>query len=885
MPDPLLIRAARRILGLMGACAPDWRADDLRREWLGELHAHVARLSAAGRLTRAAQLALFLRCCGALFFVIWSWKHEWSLDMVTQDVRYGLRMLRRRPAFSAVAVVTLALGVGATTAIFSVVYGILLKPLPYPSPERLVKLLGLDLRSETRRIGNLSVPDVVDFQRLASSLEALGAHNYGGYFTLTGRGDTERVPRLLVTSGYFRALGVRPAMGRLFTADEDRPSPPDVIVVSAGFWQRRFGGEAGIIGATVTLNGNPATIVGVLPSGFVHPDPAIAAPPDIFALLDPDPDMSGRGGRYVRAIARLAPGATLERAEAELQSIASSLSELHPDSNHKRSVVVRPLAREVAGDMRAPLLLLQSAACAVLLIVCANLANLLLAAGTGRAGELAVRTALGASRARIVRQLLTEAMVLSASGGAIGIALAFAATRLLSGATLLPHMHRDNLAVDPVVLVVALLVSVGCGLVFGLLPALHIAGAAGPRARASSRHTESPLGSRLRFGLITAEVGVSVVLLVASLLLIRSFWQLTGVDPGFNRRGLLSFDIAVSLAKYPEGTQIAFYDRLYERLRALPGVESLGAVNILPLSGSYSCDGFHIATRPVPEGQEPCAEVRSASPDYFATMGIRLIKGRLLTDRDNESSRRVVVINEALAREFFPVEDPVGRQLVYSSRRQNDAREIVGVVGDVHHFGMQTEPRPEFYVPQRQPPSYHGMTIVLRTTGRPSDLVPHIRTAARELEPDAPLYNVRTIEELLGRSVSEERLRTLLLSSFAALALLLAVIGTYGVLSIAVAHRTQEMGIRLALGADRSDVVRLVVGQGLRPILAGAVLGLAVSFLVSRALTVFLFRVSTADPLTFAVVPLLIAAAGILAVWIPARRACRVDPASVLRPQ
>ena len=886
MRSPWLLRAARGVIAAMGACAPEWRRDDLRREWLAELHVHAARLSARHRLTHLAQIRLLLRCCGALFFVIWSWKHEWSLDMLTQDVRYGLRLLRIRPLFSTVAILTLALGIGATTAIFSAVHGVLLETLPYPAAERLVRIYSLDTRNAERRQGNLSVPDAAEFGRLASSAEALGAHNYGGYFTLTGSGDAERVPRLLVTSGYFRALGARAALGRLFAPGEDRPSPPDFIVVSDGFWRSKLASDPQVVGRGVTINGTTATIIGVLPPGFVHPDPQIESPPDVFALLDQDPDISGRGGRFVRGIARLRAGVSVEQAEGELQAIAASLAEQYPESNTGRSVVVSPLARVVSGDLRAPLLLLQASTAAILLIVCSNLANLLLAAGTGRTGELSVRTALGASRARIVRQLLTEGLVLSVAGGFVGTALAWGATALLARAATLSHLHRAAIAVDGRVLAFAIVVTLSSGLFFGLLPAIQVARAAGgSRPRDTARHTDAPGSRRLRFGLIAAEIGLSVVLLVGAMLLLRSFWQLTSVDPGFSTTRLLSFQIAVSTARYEEGTQVAFFDRLYERLRTLPGVDSVGAVNILPLSGGYSCDGFQIVGKVVREGQDPCAEARSASPEYFGTMGILLVKGRLLAARDTADAPRVVVINETMARRFFPGEDPIGRRIIYSSRGQNDSREIVGVVGDVHHFGKQREPAPEFYTPQGQPPSYHGMTVVLRVQGTPSQLVPAVRAEARALEPEAPLYNVRTMEQLVGKSVAEERLRTLLLSLFAGLALLLAVVGTYGVLSIAVANRTREMGIRLALGADRSDVVRLVVGQGLRPIVAGLVLGVAGSVALGRSVSGLLFNVSAVDPLTFAVVPVLIAASGVLAAWIPARRACRIDPASALRPE
>ena len=883
MRNAWVLRAARAVIGAVSASAPRWRRGELRREWLAELEVHAAALAARGELTGLARLRLLLRCAGLAPHVIWAWKHEWSLDMLMQDLRFGVRMLRVRPLFSTVAILTLALGIGATTSIFSAVRGIVLQPLAHSDPDRLVRIFGLDTRG-AGRLGNLSVPDVADYARLASSTAELGAHNYGGYFTLTAHGGAERVPRLLVTSGYFRVLGARAALGRRFTPDEDRPSPPDVVVVSDAFWRERLGSDPHVAGRTIALNGEAATVIGVLPRGFRHPDPRIEAPPEVFALLNQDPAVSGRGGRFVRGIARLRGGIAPEQAHRELETIAASLAAAYPDTNHGRSIAIQPLARVVAGDLRTPLLLLQAATIAILLIVCANLANLLLAAGTGRAGELSMRTALGASRSRIVRQLLTEGLVLAAAGGTLGAAVAWGATSLLARAPALSHLHREAMAIDGRVLAFAAIVSLASGLVFALLPAVHIARDTGrAHLRNLSRHTGAPSAGRIRSTLIAAEVALSVVLLIGAALLVRSFWQLTRVDPGFDSPQVLSFQIAAPGSRYPEGAQVGFYDRLFERLRRLPGVESIGAVNILPLSGTYSCDGFQIVGRIVSESEEPCAEARSASPGYFRTLGIPLVRGRLPAERDDEDAPRVVAINETMARTFFPAEDPIGRRIVYSSRNQEDAREIVGIVGDVHHFGMQRDAAPEFYTPQRQPPSYHGMTVVLRVRGTPESLAPAVRAEARALEPEAPIYNVRTVDTLVGQSMGEERLRTWLLGLLAGLALLLALVGTYGVLSVAVAHRTREVGIRLALGAGRSDVMRLIVGQGLRPLAAGLAIGLAGGAVVSRSLEGLLFNVSAADPLTFAIVPVLIAASGVLAAWLPARRACRVDPASVLR--
>jgi putative ABC transport system permease protein len=884
MPDTWLLRSSSAVINLLTRLAPAWRREDWRREWLGELHFRASRLAAHGRLTPAAQVRLFLRCASAWFHVLWLWNHEWSLDLLTQDIRYGARMLRRRPTLSLIAVTTLALGIGATTALFSGVHAVLLKPLPYPDPERLVRIYTLDMRPGQGDVGNLSVPDAADFERRNRSFDAFGAFNYGGYFTLTGTGEPERLPRLLVTSGYFRALGAQLTLGRLFTPDEDRPSPPSVVVISHGFWQRRFGGDPSVIGKAITLSGGPATIVGVLASGFVHPDPKIERAPDVFALLDPDPEVSGRGGRYVRGIGRMKANVTREVAEADLRSIAAALEKDYPKSNTGQSSVVQPLRETITGDVQKPLILLQAATLGILLIVCANLANLLLGAGTGRINELEIRAALGATRVRIIRQLLTESLLLAIAGGALGTLIAWGGTAWLSNAASRTLLARQAIAIDPMVLAFAAALSIGAGVVFGLTPALLIARTAhDSTARSSRRSTEGPGGVRLRSLLIVGEVAISVAVLVGALLLLRSFQQLTAVNPGFHPEQIVSFQLAIQLDKHPEGTEAAFYENLYGRLRTLPGVQSVGGINILPLSGSYSCDGLQIVGRPVAEGQGPCAEARSVSADYFTTMGIPLIKGRGFALADDERAARTIVINDALARKFFPGEEPLGQRILYSSRGQNDAREIVGVVGDVHHFALDRQPVPEFYVPQPQPPSYHAMTIVMRVDGDAAALLPAVRAEVRAAEPDAPVYNVRTMSGLVADSIADARFRTRLLSLFAALALVLAIVGTYGVISIAVARRMREMGVRVALGATASDVTRLVVSQGIRPVLAGTLLGLAIGLVAARAFVTLLFNVRPADPLTFAAVAVTILTAGLVASWLPARRAGRVDPAIALR--
>ncbi len=883
MPDTFLIRVCARLIDTLSALAPPWRRTDWRNEWLAELHFRAARIAAHGRLTRAAELRLLARTASGIFHVIFLWKHDWGIDLIAQDVRYGLRMLIRRRGFTAVAVATLALGIGATTTMFSAVHAVLLEPLPYPAADRLVRIHGLDTRQGQRKSGNLSVPDLGDFARRARRFDAIGAYNYGGYFTVTGAGEPERVARLLVNPGYFRVLQAHPAAGRLFTAEEDRPSPPDVVVLSYGYWQRRFGGDPSAIGRAVTISGVPAAIVGVLPPTFVHPDPSIEAAPDVFALLDPDEHVSSRSGRYVRGIGRLAADVSIAQGADELDAIAADLARTFPASNNGRTVTLERLEDAIAGDARAPLLLLQAATLAILLIACVNLANLLLGASAGRAGELGLRASLGASRGRLVRQLLTESLLLAAIGGALGIAIAVWGTSAISSGAAGMLLPRQHFSVSLPVLGFACAVSLAAGLAFGLLPALHLARRTAGALRHSPRLTDGPAQGRLRFTLIAAEVALSVTLLIGATLLIRSFRQLTEVDPGFQAHEVLSFQLAVTEAQFPEGTEAAFYERLYGRLAALPGVVSVGGTNILPLTNTYSCDGVQIVGHLVPKEVEPCAEARSVSTAFFRTMGIPLVRGRTFTAADSAASPRVVVIDEAFARQFFPGEDPIGRRMIYASRQQNDAREIVGIVGDVHHFGLGRAPVPQFYTPQPQPPSYHGMTVVLQARANPEALMPDVRRAVRALAPDAPIYNVRTLGQVVDASVADARFRTRLLGLFAALALVLAVVGTYGVIALLVAQRTQEMGIRLALGAAPRDIRALIVHRGMQPVLLGAGLGLAGGYGIARTIAGLLFEVDPADPLAFGVAAAAMLASGFVATWIPARRACRVDPVVALR--
>ena len=812
------------------------------------------------------------------------------METLVQDLGFALRTLRRQPGFTAAAVLTLTLGLGANTAIFSLVEAGLLRPLPYPRPERLVRVLGQRTAPELDAgSGNISAQDFLDFARQSRGFEALGAHGWtGGTVTLTGRGEPERVPAAQVSSGLLRALGVQPAHGRFFRADEDRPGPPKVAVISHGLWRRRFAADPGIVGAAIQINGVATVVIGVLPAAFRYPEPDTlrsSYQPDVLRPIDFDPAMNGRSGRFLHAVGRLRAGVARPAAEAELRAIAARLERTWPTEDFGESVRLASLADDLVGGARPVFLLLLGAVGCVLLIACANVANLLLARGLTRQPELAVRTALGATPGRLVRLLLAESLALAWAGGLLGTALAAAAIRVLAawGTGILPH--AAGAALDGPVLLFSLALVLVTSCVFGLAPAWHLArpdlgpawkqgtaGAGGSRQAAAARRA-----------LVAAEVALSLVLLIGATLLVESFWRLRRVDPGFSPERVLAVELALPLARYPEGSESRFYDRLYERAATLPGVEAVGGTNILPLAGDYSCDGIRIDERPVPAGQEPCAEARSVSAGYFRAMRIPLLAGRPFDGRDTAGSAPVIIVNQAMARRFWAGEDPLGKTVTYKREGASGPRRVVGVVGDVRHFGLDSDPRPELYTPQPQQPSFHGMTVVLRAAARPAAVLAGLRRQLAALDPLVPMYRARTLADLLGADVAAPRLRTAILGAFAGLALLLAMIGIYGVLAFVVGRRTREIGIRRALGARDGHLLRLLLGQTMAPALCGIALGLAAALAGTRLLAGLLFGVTATDPAPFIACPLLLAAAALLASWLPSRRAAAIEPRIALQ--
>jgi len=809
-------------------------------------------------------------------------------------IRFAVRRLFHRPGFALVAIGTLALGIGANAAIFSLVQAVLLRSLPYPSPDALVRVLGFD--TDENEVGNLAPGDYFDFERETTAFERMGAHGFVGSFTVAGSaGDAERVGGVNVTAGFFPTLGIQPALGRMFTADDDRPDAATVVLLSDGFWRRRFGADPGIVGSQVLVNARPATVVGVLPASYRHVEVNPDRAADVFVPYRFNRTSPNRGGHFIRAVGRLSPGARIEQARAELDAVASRLAQEFPTSNHGQGVRLLALHDDVVGDTRASLLLLSAGVGLVLLIACANLANLLLASGAARQREFAVRTAMGASRGRLVGQLLTESAVLSALGAMGGLAVGWWATTAFGVLAEANIPRAPEVGIDGGVLGFVAVVAAASAILFGTVPALQLS--------KDTLHDALKEGGRLPGGMlrrgarqafIAVQVALAVVLLVGAALLVRSLWQLQRVPAGFSASQVLAMDVSLPVATYAEGEQIPFYERLQDRVRALPGVMEVGAVNILPLSANYDSRGIQIEDRPRPDGQGEAPQARSVTPGYFRAMGIPLVRGRLFEARDVEGAPRVVVVSESMARRYWPGEDPVGKRITFNSgipREEQQvvggpgSREVVGVVGDVRHLGLDEGEVPMFYTAHAQQPSYHTMTMVVRTAGAAEALPAAARAELRAMDSSVPLYQARTLEQVLSRAVAAPRLRAGLIGLFAALACLLASLGVYGVVSYLVSQRTHEIGVRMSLGASATDVMRLVVGEGLRPVVAGLAVGTLGAWALGRAMESLLFGVTSRDPLSYAVAVALLLIAALAATLVPARRAVKIDPVTALNVQ
>ncbi|HET9986740.1 MAG TPA: ABC transporter permease [Longimicrobiales bacterium] len=808
--------------------------------------------------------------------------------MFFHDLRHALRVLGRARTLTLVAGLTLALGIGANTAMFTVVNRVLLRPLPYPHGERIVQLYGHDRGGED---GPFSGPDYLDVKRAARSFGFLAAAS-GGVRTLTGAGDPERVRGQNVSPEYFEVFGVAPRLGRTFLAEAGAAPAGRQAVLSAGFWKRRFGADPGIVGRTLTLDGEPWTVVGVMPEGFGPLDET-----DVWTLQTGAVPASPftaernleaeRGARYLVVVGRLRPGVTVERAEAELAGIQRGLSATYPDAEAGRALSAVPLRETLVGQSRKPLLLLLGAVGLVLLIACSNVANLLLAQSTARQREVTIRAALGASAERLLRQFLTESVLLGLIGGAAGLALASLAVPLLERLVPGDATSFANAGVDASVLGFTLVVSLLAGLAFGITPALQasrldMSGALREGGRGSS---EGASRHRIRTILVASQVALSVMLLIGAGLLMRSLQRLTAVDPGFQPERVLAVGLALPQPQYgASAKQTDFYRRLLERVRALPGVDAAGAVYPIPLTGSSAGATFSIGGRPaLPRGTN-AAGLAWATPGYFATMGTALVEGRAFTDDDREGTPPVVVVNRALARRFFPGQAAVGQRIKLTDEPADTSAPwmtIVGVVADTRPERLDKAPEPALFIPHRQNP-WPMMSLVLRAHAAPGAVLAAVRREVAALDPNLPVDRVQRLSDVVARSVAEPRFRSLLLGLFAALALVLAAVGIYGVISFTVAQRTREVGVRMALGASPRAVVALFVRRGLRPVILGLLAGTAASLALARVLRGLLFGVEATDPVTFLGVVVVLGAVALAACYIPARRATRVQPAAAL---
>lgn len=797
------------------------------------------------------------------------------MGTMMQDIRYALRSFRRNPGFAAIVILTLGLGIGMNTAIFSVVDGVLLTPLPFDDADRLV--WGYSTFSGGNN-ASVSPPDFWDYRDQSTAFAALSARRGGGSYALTGMDKPEQVRGQTITAGFFEALGAAPVLGRLFLMEDESAATSKIVVISYGFWQRRFGGEASVIGRTLTLNDEPFEIVGVAPPGFQLFNAVDFWRPlafDVGAALV-------RRFHYLKVVGRLAPGVSMEQAQAELDVISERLEDAYPQSNTTWRMVIVPLHQIAVGDVRPALLVLLTAVGLVLLIGCANVANLLLARGAARESEMAVRTALGASSQRLMRQLLTESFMLAALGGVLGTVLAVVSVRALGAYAIDDLPGIFEVAVDYRVLVFALGLSVITGAVFGLLPSIAGAKTDVNAALKEGGRSGNARGNTTRAALVTLEVALSMVLLIGAGLLIQSFWRLNNVDPGFDIDNALTFRISLSSARYDtREKQTAFMQLATESIRGVPGVVDVAVTSHLPLAGSGDDTYLAVAGRhQLGTDTQFNAHPRSVSTNFFELMGIPLIRGRQFAEADRVDSPNVVIINEPFAAGIFPDEDPVGQRLLIDLGEPHDA-EIVGVVGGVNYFGLGVPRRMEFYVPITQ--LSFGRAFVVRTSLDPMTLTDEIQAAVWTIDDQQPVTSLATYEDLVTRSTSQPFFQMILLGFFALVALVLAALGIYGVIGYYVAQRVREVGIRMALGADRRDVYRLVVGRGAMLAGAGLVVGLVTAFGVTRFMASLLFGVRATDPATFVIVPVVLGMVALLASYLPARRAAGVDPMTALR--
>ena len=803
------------------------------------------------------------------------------IETAWRDVRLGVRSLVHSPIFTVVTVLSLALGIGANTAIFSVVNGLLLRPLPYPEAEQIVDVWHTPPQQAFPGLDRFSVSpaNYIDWKAQSSTFEQMAVYTYTG-LSLSTSNDPLPLVGAAVSSDFFSVLRTNPMQGRSFTPDEERVGSDQVVVISHGLWQRAFGANPNIMGQTLTLNSRGFTVVGIMPAGFEFPREA-----DLWVPLAwDDKERQIRSIHDYLVVARLKQNVSLDQAQAEMSTISSRLEQQYPEENSGWGARVIPLREDLVGNIRLALLVLFSAVGFVLLIACANVANLMLARGANRRKEMAVRVALGAGRARLVRQLLTESVLLAVTGGLLGLLLAVWGSKMLVKLGSLPNAGK--IGIDTWALGFTLLVSFAAGIIIGIVPALQFTrtNISETLKQGAGRTGGSPIKQHTRKALVISEVALSLVLLIGAGLMIRSFWKLQNVNPGFDTSSALTMSVVLTPSRYSEPHQmLAFFDRALEQIRAVPGVVSVGTTTTIPLAGGGSTQPFTVEGRPAGTiAEQPMAQTRYISPDYFKAIGIPLRQGRFFSDYDRDKSVPVVIISEAMARRFWPGENPIGKRLTPSFHSEQGAREIVGIVGDVKSSGLEVDSAAMMYLPFRQSPRPF-LSFVVRTASNPESLIQPVSRAIYSIDKDQALTDVQTLDQVLVASLSGRRFNMALLLTFAGVALLLAAVGVYGVMNYTVTLRRRELGIRMALGAKATDVLRLVLRQGLTLTLIGVGAGLISAYALTRLMATLLYGVTATDYLTFITVPAVLIAVGLLASYVPARRATKVNPTIALR--
>jgi len=881
------------LIRFVGLIVPHRLRADWRQEWEAELRYREAMLAEWDKLNWQSKVDLLWRSTSAFWDALWLQPKRWEDDMF-QDLRYGVRMLLKHPGFTAVAVLTLALGIGANTAIFSLVNAVLLRQLPFPDSHQLTVIWADNPGKPGLPQFPLANADVAELREQSQRFARLAAFSPGSADLADG-GNPERLGAAGVTAGFFETLGVTPLLGRTLTPEEEAHGGPLVVLISYRLWQQRFGGDPALLGKGITVNGDKRTVIGILPPDFDFPRGAEW--PAFFSFvgrtevwlplaLRAQDDGTGwshwqsRNERGLAVIGRLKPEASLPQAQAEMDAFAARLANDYPKTHKDVGLKLMPIREQLAGKSRQPLLILFAAAGLLLLIACVNVANLLLARGAARQQEIAVRAALGAGRGRLMRQLLTECLLLAMLGAGLGLLVAEGCLKTFLALNPVTHSRLAEASLDPVALGFTAFVAVMTSAVCGLIPALQASRLdLRTSLQESGRGAGGAVRERVRGWLVGAEVALALVLLMIASLMVRSFLRVQAVHPGFRSDSVLAFDVQLN-ARYSDGaSQVMFFERLVARLEALPGVRAAGAISYLPLGGGENIGRFIVEGEPpASPGQEPHAERRWVTPGYFATMGIPLRQGRGFTLRDADGQPKVVVINETMAKKYFSNRDPVGRRL----NAGGAWRTVVGVVSDVRSASLEKEVNPQLYLPNAQWP-WGGMTIVVHTEGDPLALASAARNELKSLDALIPAAKMRTMEQVLSSATAVRRFNMALLAFFAVAALLLTLVGIYGVVAFLVGRQSREIGIRIALGAQRRDVLRLVLQQGMKPVAFGSVAGLAGSLAVSRLVASQLYGVSPADPLTLTSIIVLLVSAVLLACWLPARRAARVDPMVALR--